>query len=182
MYKILFKGTGTEPLFVDDEKGEKIWTAWLDNKTARIVAKNFAFNSADIKNISKVEKTEAEMAPHVASGIEQDYLEFRKKMLSLSIEKRANILRIPKMIWGAVSKDVMPESLKATIIERQTAYFTANPKCIYTNPKVYRDLMPKYLPQKNIDAFKPFQNVLAANTLRLIECLVQTDLTYSARP
>ena len=181
MYKINFKGMNSEPLFIDDEKGEKIQAAWIDNKTARIVAKNFAFNTADIKNITKVEKTAAETAPEIAKGVEEEYLTYRKNMLSLSIEKRAGILRIPKMIWLSVSKEEMPEALKAKIVEKQLAYFTEHPNCIYTNPKVYRDLMPTFIGKKQIDVFKPFSNLMPTNTLRMVEGLIQTDLTYSVR-
>ena len=182
MYKIIFKGMGTEPFFVeDDAKGKIIMDSWVEDKKARMVFKNTAFFTGDIKQIIKIEKSEAEIAATKPNVIENDYLDFRSKMLSLPIEKRAGILRLAKMIWNSHTKSEMPDDLKEQIRSRQLAYFTENPNCIYANPKVYKSLIPKYLPIKQIDVFKPVQNILPTLTLKMVESLVQTDLQYSIK-
>lgn len=180
MYKITFKGMSSEPLFVEDAKGKVVMDTWIADKKARMVLGNTAFFTGDIKQITKIEKTEAELAPSVTSQ-ETEYLEFRKKMLSLPIEKRAGILRIPKMIWASHTKQEMADDVKEQIKARQLTYFTENPKCIYANPKVYKDLITKYQPIAQLEDYKPIQNIVPKAMLRIIEELVRTDLQYSVR-
>ena len=181
MYKILFKGKDMEPLLVDDTKGQIVWDSWIANDKARMVLGKIAFFTGDIKQIVKIEKSEAEVASTLPNTVELEYLEFRKKMLGLSIEKRSGILRIAKMIWNSHTKAEMPEELKQQIKEKQLAYFTENPTCIYANPKVYKPLIPKYLHLAKLDDFNPIQNVIPAMTLKMVEQLIQTDLQYSVR-
>lgn len=181
MYKIIFKGVGIEPMFVDDNKGKIVMESWVGDKKARMVLGNTAFFTGDIKQITKLEKSEAEVAAQTPNLVEQQYLEFRQKMLGLSIEKRATIMRIAKMIWNSHTKAEMPDDLKEQIKARQLTYFTENPNCIYANPKVYKDLIPKFLPLAHLDDFKPIQNVVPKLTLKMVEQLVQTDLQYSIR-
>lgn len=182
MYKIIFKGVGIEPIFVEDDvKGQIIMDSWVNDKKARMVFKNTAFFTGDIKQIVKLEKSEAELSKGMPDSIEKEYLEFRSKMLSLPIEKRANILRLVKMIWAAHTELPLTDEIKEKIIERQLAYFKENPKCIYANPKVYRDLIPRFIDKKQIESLNPIQNTIPALTLRLVETLVQTDLRYSLR-
>lgn len=180
MYKLIFKGRDIDPIFIDDEKGKQVWQAWVDNKQARMVLGNTAFYSGDIKQITKVVKTEAETA-RVVDKEEKQYLDFREKMLSLSLEKRANIMRIANMVWKSHTKDEMPENIKAEIKARQLAYFKENPKCIYANPKIYKDLIPKLKMQREIDNTKPIGNLVATSMMRLLENIVQTDLQYSIK-
>lgn len=182
MYKIIFKGVGIEPIFVeDDNKGKIIMDSWVEDKKARMVFKNTAFFTGDIKQIIKIEKSEAEVASSLPNAVETEYLDFRKKMLGLSIDARASIMRIPKIIWKAHTDSEMPDEVKQKIKERQLAYFTENPKCIYANPKVYRDLIPNRAMRSQIEDMKPIQNVFGASALRFIENMIQTDLIYSAR-
>lgn len=181
MYKITFKGMAGEPMFVDDVKGGIIMDSWVNDKKARMVVGKTAFYTGDIKQIVKIEKSEAEVAKTLPNTIDRDYQNFRNKMLALSVEKRAGILRIAKMIWNAHTKAPLTDEIKAQIVERQLTYLTENPKCIYANPKVYRDLIPKYGNLAQIDSFNPIQNILPKMTLRMVENLIQTDLQYSAR-
>jgi len=179
MYKIIFKGMISEPLFIDDVKGKVVMETWVADKKAKMVIGNTAFFTGDIKQVTKLEKSEAETAPQVASHVEKEYTEFRKKMLALPIEQRAGIIRIPKMIWASHTKQEMPEEVKKKIKEQQLVYFTENPKCIYANPKVYRDLIAKHLPLAVTENMSPIQNVLPKAMLRIAEELIRTDLQYS---
>jgi len=181
MYKIIFKGMGNEPLFIDDTKGKVVMETWVADKKAKMVIGNTAFYTGDIKQITKVEKSEAEAAPQINTQVEKEYTEFRKKMLALPIEQRAGIIRIPKMIWASHTKLEMPEEVKQKIKERQLAYFTENPNCIYANPKVYRDLIAKHLPQASVENMSPIQNVIPKAMLRLAEEMIRTDLMYSVK-
>lgn len=181
MYKIIFKGMGIEPIFTDDIKGKIVMDSWIEDKKARMVMGSVAFFTGDIKQIIKIEKTEAEAASEKPNLLEKDYQDFRDKMLTLSIEKRANILRLAKMVWKSHTTAEMTDEIKEKIIARQREYFVENPKCIYANPKVYRDLIPKYAHLRELDSFKPIQNIIPVMTLRMVENLVQTDLLYSTR-
>lgn len=182
MYKIIFKGVGIDPIFVeDDSKGKIIMDSWVEDKKTRMVFKNTAFFTGDIKQIIKLEKSAAEMSKGMPDNVENEYLDFRKKMLSLSLESRASIMRIPKLVWSAHSESVMPDEVKEQIKERQLAYFTENPNCIYANPKIYRDLIPPRAMRSQVEDMKPIQNVFGASALRFIENMIQTDLVYSAK-
>jgi hypothetical protein len=179
MYKLIFKGTGIDPMFLDDEKGKVILESYLSNKSIRIMAAGQAFSTSDVKAIFKVERSNSEMAKPATSQ-ENEYLEFRKKMLNLTIEKRAEILRIPKMIWQSISGEDMTEEVKQEIKKRQLAYFKENPNCIYANPKIYRDIMP-LAREDNFkrDQMKKIKGLIAPSLMRFIENAIQTDLQYS---
>lgn len=180
MYKIKLKGRD-EPIIIKDDTGKMLRERWIENKLpARLVTENMAFLSTDIKSIEKIQRTEAE-APRDNSQNDAEYLAFRKKMLDLPIEARANIMRIPNLIWAAHTRKVMPEDVKEEIKARQLKYLAENPNCMYANPKVYRDLIPKAVTHLTIDEMNPIQNVVAAATLRLVQNIIQNDLLDSSR-
>ena len=179
MYKITFKGKDIEPVFVEDEKGKQVWDIWLQNKTARIVVNNSAFSTSDIKNISLMEKTRAEIYKPETTQQNADYDSFRKKMLSLSIEQRAQILRIPKLVWESSTNEIMTDEVKEKIKARQLAYFKENPNCIYTNPHAYQDLIPRNNFAPSFDGVKKISNLVGASMLGLISNAIATDLQYA---
>jgi len=181
MYKLVFKGSGIDPIFLEDEKGKVIMDAYLNNKSMRLIANNQAFNTSDIKTIHLVEKSRSEKYARNTSSEEQEYAEFRKKMLSLPIEKRANILRIPKLVWSSNTDTEMTDEVKKKIIERQLAYFKENPNCIYTNPTVYKDLIPQKREVPVRDGVKSINSIIGASMLRFIGNAIATDLQYALK-
>lgn len=179
MIKITFRGK-EEPIFVDDVKGQRVWDEWLAGNKARIVVDNMAFIVSDIKNIVKVEKTQAELAQKPTRQ-EDEYMAFRRKMLALSLESRAEIIRIAKLIWSSHTKKEMPDDIKNEIKKRQLAYFKQHPNCIYANPTIYRDLIPEKGFDRGIDELEPIQNIVTTSLLRMIQNNIQTDLIYAGK-
>lgn len=184
MYKITIRGQ--EPVFVEDKQGKLLWECWTEvdgapKLSTKVVVGNVAFYASDIRSINKVVKSEAELAPNRNNVADAEYLEFRQKMLALTVEQRANIMRIPNMIWKSCTKAEMPEHVKTEIKARQLAYLKENPKCMYANPKVYRELIENPHFRRNIENMSPIQNIIPSAFMRLIENLIQTDLQYSIR-
>ncbi len=179
MYKLTFKGKDIEPIFLDDEKGKAVMDAYLGNKSVRLVANNQAFNTSDIKTIHLVEKTRSEMYARDTSNPNREYDEFRKKMLSLSFEQRANILRLPKIVWQASTDQEMTDDVKEKIKARQLTYFQEHPKCIYANPHCYQDLVPKRNGEVIRDGVKNINQIVGASMLRFVENAIATDLELS---
>lgn len=180
MYKITRKGKG-EPLFVNDVEGRSLFEAWSQEKTipARLVIDGLAFMSSDIKAIEYVPlrvETKQEEIDH-----DKEYQSFRTKMLSLSIEQRAEIMRIPDLIWMACTDEPMPPKVRAEIKAAQLAYLTENPNCLYANPKVYRHLIPAPKTYRVTENMTSIKNVLPAATLRLVENIIHTDLVYAGQ-
>lgn len=181
MYKIIFKTRDTEPLTVSDEKGKRVWELWLDDKRTRIVINDFAFNTVDIKSIRKGEETKAK-ENHVPKKVMDDYDDFRKKMLSLSLEARSAIMRIPNMVWGSHTQKVMPDEVKVKIQEIQLNYFKENPNCIFTNPSQYQDLIEKkVLSFTQKDSFDSISDVIPVSMLNFVGNIIATDLQYAQR-
>lgn len=182
MYKISIRGQ--EPIFVEDEMGVRLWNMWMEQgdekMPTKVAVKGVAFYSSDIRGITKIQKTEAELSTYTQVD-DGEYDTYRNNMLSLPIERRAQIMRIPNLIWKSHTKQEMPDETKQLIKERQLAYFKENPKCIYANPKCYRDLMPRPIELHKLENLNPVQNMLPTSTLRLVERMIQTDLEYSAR-
>jgi len=177
MYKIVFKGRDVEPLLVEDTNGQKIWDIWLTTKNPqKIVVQNQAFVTSDIKSINKIEKTAAELAP--VRG-DTEYIDFRKKMLALPLEKRASILRFAKMIWTSHKPSEMPELVKEQIKAAQLEYFKENPNCIYANPKVYRHLIAPHVARRSKNSMQHISNSIPETCLKIIEAAISTDLQYS---
>lgn len=183
MYKIIFKGKDLEPLTVDDQNGKRVWDIWLTNKATKLVLQNTAFNTTDIKTISKMAKTKAEKSSFDAhqAKVNAEYHNFRTKMLSLPIEQRAKMLRIAKMVHQALTGTELPDDIKPQVEERQLAYFREHPKCVYANPSCYRDLIAVDEKRKKDGNFNPASNTVGRSALRMIEEIIRTDLQYSAR-
>ena len=180
MYKITIKGKDAEPIFLED--GEDILKRWTENKLpARLLIKDMAINSSDIRTIQKIQKTEAENANNFDRNGEIEYVNFRRKMLSLSVDERGNIMRIPNMIWKAHGNGEMPQNVKDEIKLRQITYFTENPNCIFANPKIYRDLIPARRVEKQKDQLNTVTTYIHISMLHLIENIIKTDLVYSAK-
>jgi hypothetical protein len=180
MYKLIFRGKDIDPLYLEDEKGKVLLDAYLQNKSVRLMAGGQAFSTSDIKSIFQIQKSKAETYQKPVEQ-ENQYLEFRKKMLSLTLEQRSGILRFPKMIWKSITTDEMPQSIKDEIKKRQKSYFEENQNCIYANPKVYRDLMPLPHMVKKPDGMKSVQELLPLSMLRFIENAVHTDIIYATK-
>ena len=182
MYKVIFKGRDIEPLFLNEDKGKIVLEAYLANKPIRMVANNQAFSVSDIKNVALVEKSQSEQFAQKSTQQDADYDKFRRNMLSLPIEKRAAILRFPKIVWSANTQDEMPADVKEKIKERQLAYFTEHPKCIYANPACYRDLIPKSVEKGSKEGeFVKMSSVVGAGMMRFIENAISTDLELALK-
>lgn len=182
MYKLTFKGRDAEPIFLEDEKGKVILDLYLNNKSSRLIANNQAFNTGDIKSIFLVEKSRSETFSQNTINQELEYDVFRKKMLSLSLESRSKILRIPKIVWQANTQDEMTNDIKEEIIKRQFKYFTEHPNCIYSNPACYRDLIPKPISVfLGKDKAKHINQIVGGSMMRFIEDAVRTDLQLSLK-
>lgn len=180
MFRITIRGQ--DPIFLEDGPGSDLFKKWSNDEKLpmKITAGNIAFFTADIRNIARIQKGAAELAPKTDTQ-EAEYQAFRRKMLDLTIEQRANIMRIANMVWASHTKDEMGEDTKKEIKARQLAYFKENPNCMYANPKIYRDLMPKPRYTQNIESLTPLSNILPTSMMRMIENVIQTDLQYSAR-
>lgn len=179
MYQIKFKGRDTEPLYVDDKMGASLLEKWqADKLPQRMVHQGTAFLGGDIKSITKVIRTEAEKAPTHKSA-DQEYLAFRRNMLSLSVEKRAEILRIPKLIYQAHTGREMPEETKQLVKARQLTYFQEHPGCIYANPATYRDLIPQRQTPPKKDKMTPAHELVPGSILHFIEEAIRTDLKFA---
>jgi hypothetical protein len=179
MYKITFKGRDIEPIFLEDEKGKVVLNAYLENKTLRLVADNQVFNTGDIKFIRLVDKGRSETNCRDTTKQSTDYDCFRSKMLSLSPEQRANILRFPKLVWKSCCGEEMPEQVKDEIRDRQLKYFIQNPNCIYANPAIYRDLIPKRLPRADKKGIQSVGEMVGLSMMRVIENAIITDWQLS---
>lgn len=110
-----------------------------------------------------------------------EYREFRKKMLSLSLEERSRFLRFAKLIWQANCDLEMPEDIKKEIVARQLTYFTQNPACIYANPAIYRDLIPQRRETPTRSGFTPISGIVGAGMLQIIANAIALDLRIAAR-
>jgi hypothetical protein len=181
MYKIIFKGRDIEPIFLEDDKGKIVWDTWTSDINTRIVSGNHAFYTGDIKFINKVAKSESESAKDPVKQ-SQEYSEFRRKMLSLTIKQRAEILRIPKMVWASHTLEPMPEEIKEQIKSIQLEYLTENPNCIYCNPIKYQHLIPKPIPSiVSKDKMKCIKDVTPVSMMGFISNIIQADLIDSKK-
>lgn len=186
MYKLIVRNQ--EPIFIQDESGERLLKMWLNQGQegvemlpARISFKGIGFYSADIRAINKVAPSEAEVGKTQNVQDDREYQEYRRKILSLSLEERAEIMRVPNLVWSSQTKQEMPEDIIAEIKKRQLAYFQENPNCMYCNPKVYKNLIPKPYLELPIENMQRLSNVLYASTLRLIQNMIEADLKDSVR-
>lgn len=179
-YKITFKGRDIEPVFT--EQDETFIDQWIDGQLpVRMEINNLAFYSADIKAITSVNDAPSETQEESHLNEEREYRDFRMKMLTLSLDGRANIMRIPNMVWQAHGNRNMPDDVKEKIKERQRAYFEEHPKCIFANPKVYRDLVPQNLDNPRKDELRLMKPYLSVGVMKLVENIIQTDLRYAER-
>jgi len=180
MYKLVLKGKEMEPIFLEDEKGKVVLEAYLQNKSVRLVANNQAFNTGDIKTIFLVEKSRAEKYSRNTTKQENEYSDFRKKMLALTLEQRSQIMRIPKMVWSSHTTESMPEDIKEKIKSIQLQYFTENPNCMYCNPIKYEHLIPKPRPSiLSKDKMKSVGDLTPVSMLGFISNIIQRDLLDS---
>ena len=111
----------------------------------------------------------------------QEYREFRKKVLSLSLEERSKTILFATLIWNANSDKEMPEDIKKEIIARQLTYFTQNPACIYANPAIYRDLIPQRRETPTRSGFAPISGIVGAGMMQIIANAIALDLRIAAR-
>lgn len=183
MYKIVFKGRDIEPILLSPEKGKSIFDQWVAGKLpARLVLKGSAVMSSDIKIIQNMDEWDTKKKPtQDHSADEREYLEFRRDMLNLPIEKRAQILRIPKLVWKAQHKTELPQDVAEKIKERQLEYFKENPNCIFANPSAYRDLVGERQIPKKDSQLNPLGNFMNVSVLKLVENVIRTDRIYSKR-
>jgi hypothetical protein len=182
MYKIIRKGK-EEVLFIDDVNGANLLKKWSNDEhlPARLVIGKTAFLTSDIKAIEQVELTPAEKAPQHKKE-DKAYTSFREKMLSLSLEERANIMRIPNMIWQSHwGNKKMTDEVKSEIKKRQLEYFKQNPKCVFANPKIYQDLIGQPRIEYGTGDFTPLNSQLPTAVLNIVQNIIQTDLTLSKK-
>lgn len=180
MYRLIRKGK-EEDLMLDDIQGHALFTKWStgEHLPARVTLNGVAFLSSDIKAIEYVKKTAAEMTK---APSDHEYLTFREKMLDLPIEKRADILRIAKVVWQAhAGKTPMPDEVKKEIQKRQLAYFKENPKCIFANPKIYQELIPTVKYEPTHTGAVSMHNALPAVIMGIVAANIQTDLNLSKK-
>lgn len=183
MIKVAVRGLGEE-VVVGGELAEFLFAVWSDPTRHHELPKTVStgsviFQTKDIKNITKSEPRKAS-EPEKPNAAEQEYLDFRRKMQTLSPDKRARILRFPKLIYRAHTGQELPEELKPQIIARQYAYFKDHPNCIYANPKVYAELIPTTPRRESDDSVQP-KELMAVAMLRVVAEAIQTDLVYASK-
>lgn len=178
MYKITVRNQ--EPFFVENESGQRLMKMWLGEEgyppmPARVVVRGVAFHSSDIRSIAEVEERATAAAP--APRDDRDFYDERRRILSLSLEDRAQMMRIPNLVWVSQTGLPVPPELVERVADRQLAYFRyENEHCAYANPSVYKDLVPKARANPLSGDMQPISNVLPAAGLRLIQNIIQADL------
>lgn len=187
MYRITFKGN-SQPILIEDKRA----IALLEDMEKGI-AQNFlridnrGFDTRSIKAIEPAtdemrdDAGEREKREHdkIFSKISSDFEREHKRLVSLPLNERARIMRLPNIVWAAlVPGKLMPPEVEEQIITAQGTYFVQHPNMAYASPTVYRRIIETHMPT---DAVAPITRIAAQSILKFADSLLWEDLQLARR-
>lgn len=170
MYEIMIKGK-INPIVVSFSSGQSIKQDWEKYKQG---GENAVFETNDFSGTMSDIRYFCKKSPHQSQKINyQDYKEEYKKerniTLSQSPERRAKNLGLFKIIYYAFTGCNPSEDILQKATEIQKDFFTKNPKRMFPNPIIFKDIVKKNYTSQGMETHSRL------SALRLVENTVITE-------